>query len=88
MAVAVVARWYLVGALPEERPVAHVMTRAGDLRYRRSACGERESRTWTAVDLESDGVEACPRCAGAIGRGEEQLAFDLPLGREAPPQGL
>lgn len=84
MAETVAARWYLVGALPEEDPVAHVMTRADDLRYRRSACGERDSRTWTPVELAGE-VTACPGCAARLAGsggevGEEQLAFDLPLG--------
>ncbi|WP_406630085.1 hypothetical protein [Amycolatopsis sp. WGS_07] len=80
------ARWYLVGALPEDDPVAHLMTRADDLRYRRSACGERDSRTWTAVDLTEPGITPCPGCAATlsgapVGVGaQEQLAFDLPLG--------
>jgi len=77
MAVTVAAQWYVVGALPEEHPVAHLMTRAGDLRYRRSVCGEREARSWTAV--EAGAVPVCPRCAGALAGDCEQLAFDLPL---------
>ncbi|MER6766949.1 hypothetical protein ABT279_38745 [Amycolatopsis sp. NPDC000673] len=89
MAETIAARWYLVGALPEEDPVAHLMTRADDLRYRRSACGERDSRTWTPVDLTEPGtgdVTPCPGCVASLsgasaGAGsEEQLAFDLSLG--------
>lgn len=89
MSETIAARWYLVGALPEDDPVAHVMTRADDLRYRRSACGERESRTWTPIDLTAPGtghVTPCPGCAGTLAGvpvgvgGQEQLAFDLPLG--------
>ncbi|HEY3707903.1 MAG TPA: hypothetical protein VGL64_00900 [Amycolatopsis sp.] len=76
-------RWYLVGALPEDSPVAHLMTRSGDLRYRASACGERESRSWTPIDLGD--VAPCPACAATLSGspaaldGTEQLAFDLPL---------
>ncbi|MDT8913817.1 hypothetical protein [Amycolatopsis sp. PS_44_ISF1] len=76
-------RWYLVGALPEDAPVAHLMTRSGDLRYRTSACGERESRTWTPVGPGE--ADPCPACAAtrsgapAAVDGTEQLAFDLPL---------
>ncbi|QRP43631.1 hypothetical protein [Amycolatopsis sp. FDAARGOS 1241] len=82
-------RWYLVGALPDDAPVAHLMTRSGDLRYRRSACGDRESRTWTPVDLTASGtghITPCPSCAAtlsgasAAGEGVEQLTFDLPFG--------
>ncbi|MET9266357.1 hypothetical protein [Amycolatopsis sp. NPDC004079] len=89
MAKTIAARWYLVGALPEEDPVAHLMTRADDLRYRRSACGERDSRTWTPVDLTEPGtghVTPCPGCVASLSGGsvgaseEEQLAFDLSLG--------
>ncbi|MEU8639567.1 hypothetical protein AB0C38_45870 [Amycolatopsis sp. NPDC048633] len=66
-------RWYLVGVLPEEVPLAHLMTRAGDLRYRRSACGERESRSWKAVDLTTSEVAPCPACVATM---------------SAPPAGL
>ncbi|MEU4253920.1 hypothetical protein AB0F15_41655 [Amycolatopsis sp. NPDC026612] len=75
-------RWYLVGVLPEDVPLAHLMTRSGDLRYRRSACGERESRSWKAVDPATSEVTPCPAClatlSGAAG-GEDrgQLALDL-----------
>ncbi|HEY2059387.1 MAG TPA: hypothetical protein VGH57_13540 [Amycolatopsis sp.] len=79
-------RWYLVGALPDDSPVAHLMTRSGDLRYRASACGDRESRTWTPIDLSArDDVAPCPACAAALSGSTaaldrtEQLAFDLPL---------
>ncbi|MFF0149616.1 hypothetical protein ATK36_0300 [Amycolatopsis sulphurea] len=83
------ARWYLVGALPEEHPVAHLMTRSDDLRYRRSACGARDSRSWTPIDLTAPGtghLSPCPACAATLSgapvpSGElEQLAFDLQLG--------
>ncbi|MFD9889215.1 hypothetical protein ACFWY9_07730 [Amycolatopsis sp. NPDC059027] len=80
-------RWYLVGALPDEHPVAHLMTRSEDLRYRRSACGDRESRSWTPVDLTESDVAPCPACVStlpappACTRGQAgQLSFDLPLG--------
>ncbi|MEU4668156.1 hypothetical protein AB0F91_09335 [Amycolatopsis sp. NPDC023774] len=82
-------RWYLVGALPDDAPVAHLMTRAGDLRYRRSVCGDRESRTWTPVDLTAPGtgdVTPCPACAATLSGaqagssdGDGQLTFDLPF---------
>jgi hypothetical protein len=82
-------RWYLVGALPEDSPAAHLMTRSEDLRYRRSACGARESRMWTPVDLAATDIAPCPRCAATLPghrssrRAEQdvnaQLAFDLPL---------
>jgi hypothetical protein len=81
-------RWYVVGALPEESPVAHLMTRCDDLRYRRTACGERESRSWKPVDLTTSDVEACPGCVATLPAPpagvrmaapdeEGQLAFDL-----------
>lgn len=77
-------RWYLVGALPEDVPLAHLMTRSGDLRYRRSACGERESRSWKAVELTTTEVTPCPGCVatlpGAVAAGDDdlgQLTFDL-----------
>ncbi|MFG1645683.1 hypothetical protein ACGFMK_35835 [Amycolatopsis sp. NPDC049252] len=66
-------RWYLVGVLPEEVPQAHLMTRSGDLRYRRSACGERESRSWKPVDLTTSEVAPCPACVATL---------------PAPPAGL
>lgn len=66
-------RWYLVGVLPEEVPQAHLMTRSGDLRYRRSACGERESRSWKPVDLTTSEVTPCPECVATL---------------PAPPPGL
>jgi hypothetical protein len=66
-------RWYLVGVLPEEVPLAHLMTRSGDLRYRRSACGERESRSWKPVDLTTSEVAPCPGCVSTL---------------PAPPAGL
>ncbi|SFW84834.1 hypothetical protein [Amycolatopsis australiensis] len=59
-------RWYLVGVLPEEVPLAHLMTRAGDLRYRRSACGERESRSWKPVDLTTSEIAPCPACVATL----------------------
>ncbi|SEF20708.1 hypothetical protein SAMN05421837_101495 [Amycolatopsis pretoriensis] len=59
-------RWYLVGVLPEEVPLAHLMTRSGDLRYRRSACGERESRSWKPVDLTTSEVAPCPACVATL----------------------
>jgi hypothetical protein len=59
-------RWYLVGVLPEEVPQAHLMTRSGDLRYRRSACGERESRSWKPVDLTTSEVAPCPACVATL----------------------
>ncbi|WP_033296274.1 hypothetical protein [Amycolatopsis jejuensis] len=83
------ARWYLVGALPDDHPTAHLMTRADDLRYRRTACGDRDSRTWTPIDLTAPAtghITPCPRCAATLSGtpapagGLEQLAFDLPLG--------
>jgi hypothetical protein len=66
-------RWYLVGVLPEEVPLAHLMTRSGDLRYRRSACGEKESRSWKPVDLTTSEVAPCPVCVATL---------------PAPPAGL
>ncbi|MEU3623104.1 hypothetical protein BS329_32115 [Amycolatopsis coloradensis] len=82
-------RWYLVGALPEDSPAAHLMTRSEDLRYRRSACGDKESRMWTPVDLTGTDVVPCPRCAATLPSHRStrkaepapntQLAFDLPL---------
>lgn len=66
-------RWYLVGVLPEEVPTAHLMTRSGDLRYRRSACGERESRSWKPVDLTTSEVAPCAACVSTL---------------PAPPAGL
>jgi hypothetical protein len=66
-------RWYLVGVLPEGVPLAHLMTRSGDLRYRRSACGERESRSWKPVDLTTSEVAPCPECVAML---------------PAPPAGL
>ena len=79
------ARWYLVGALPEDVPTAHLMTRCDDLRYRRSACGERESRSWRPVDLTTTDVVPCSGCAatlpGAVAATDDddlgQLSFDL-----------
>ncbi|MEA5363051.1 hypothetical protein VA596_26205 [Amycolatopsis sp., V23-08] len=59
-------RWYLVGVLPEEVPLAHLMTRSGDLRYRRSACGERESRSWKPVDLTTSEVAPCSACVATL----------------------
>jgi hypothetical protein len=59
-------RWYLVGVLPEEVPLAHVMTRSGDLRYRRSGCGEKESRSWKPVDLTTSEVAPCPACVATL----------------------
>ncbi|MCR6483596.1 hypothetical protein M8542_12290 [Amycolatopsis sp. OK19-0408] len=59
-------RWYLVGVLPEEVPLAHLMTRSGDLRYRRSACGERESRSWKPVDLTTSELAPCPACVATL----------------------
>ncbi|GAB3148845.1 hypothetical protein GCM10027258_44540 [Amycolatopsis stemonae] len=59
-------RWYLVGVLPEDVPLAHLMTRSGDLRYRRSACGERESRSWKPVDLTTSEVAPCPACVATL----------------------
>ncbi|WP_328615664.1 hypothetical protein OHS18_01885 [Amycolatopsis sp. NBC_00355] len=59
-------RWYLVGVLPEEVPLAHLMTRSGDLRYRRSACGERESRSWKPVDMATSEVAPCPACVATL----------------------
>ncbi|MEU0792634.1 hypothetical protein ABZ342_21390 [Amycolatopsis sp. NPDC005961] len=59
-------RWYLVGVLPEEVPLAHVMTRSGDLRYRRSACGEKESRSWKPVDLTTSEIAPCPACVRTL----------------------
>lgn len=59
-------RWYLVGVLPEEVPLAHLMTRSGDLRYRRSACGERESRSWKPVELTESEVAPCPACVATL----------------------
>jgi hypothetical protein len=77
-------RWYLVGVLPEDVPLAHLMTRCDDLRYRRSACGERESRSWKAVDLTTSEVTPCPACVatlpGASATADDdlgQLSFDL-----------
>jgi hypothetical protein len=59
-------RWYLVGVLPEDVPLAHLMTRSGDLRYRRSACGEKESRSWKPVDLTTSEVAPCPACVATL----------------------
>jgi len=59
-------RWYLVGVLPEEVPLAHLMTRAGDLRYRRSACGSKESRSWKPVDLTTSEVAPCAACVATL----------------------
>jgi hypothetical protein len=73
-------RWYLVGVLPEDVPLAHLMTRSGDLRYRRSACGARESRSWKPLDPAKSDVTPCPACAATLsGVGEDrgQLALDL-----------
>ena len=75
-------RWYLVGVLPEDVPLAHLMTRSGDLRYRRSACGARESRSWKPLDLATSEVTPCPACAATLAGvasadGEDQLALDL-----------
>ncbi|HET6710593.1 MULTISPECIES: hypothetical protein [unclassified Amycolatopsis] len=73
-------RWYLVGVLPEDVPLAHLMTRSGDLRYRRSACGERESRSWKLLDPATSEVTPCPACLATLsGVGEDrgQLALDL-----------
>jgi hypothetical protein len=78
-------RWYLVGVLPEDVPLAHLMTRSGDLRYRRSACGERESRSWKPVDPATAEVAPCPACLATLSgihAGSEdqgQLALDLPV---------
>jgi hypothetical protein len=82
-------RWYLVGVLPEEVPLAHVMTRSGDLRYRRSACGAKESRSWKPVDLTTSEVAPCPACVATLpappaglrvaSAGEDQLSLDLGL---------
>jgi hypothetical protein len=84
-------RWYLVGVLPEEVPLAHVMTRSGDLRYRRSACGAKESRSWKPVDLTTSEVAPCPACVatlpappagvrvGAAGDDRGQLSLNLEL---------
>ncbi|HET6287267.1 MAG TPA: hypothetical protein VFG15_10975 [Amycolatopsis sp.] len=82
-------RWYSVGALPEDSPAAHLMTRSEDLHYRRSACGEKEARRWTPVDLTGTDVAPCPRCAATLPSHRStreaepavhtQLAFDLPL---------
>ncbi|MEC3976065.1 hypothetical protein [Amycolatopsis sp. H20-H5] len=85
-------RWYLVGALPEDLLTAHLMTRSADLRYRRSACGELQSRTWHAVDPAEAGVPPCAACAAtldvprerpraaSVDAACEQLTFDLPVG--------
>jgi hypothetical protein len=74
-------RWYLVGVLPEDVPQAHLMTRAGDLRYRRSACGERESRSWKPVDLTTSEVAPCPACVATLsGVGEDRSQLTLDLG--------
>ena len=75
-------RWYLVGVLPEDVPLAHLMTRSGDLRYRRSACGARESRSWKPLDPATSEVTPCPECAATLSGlpsadGEDQLALDL-----------
>ena len=82
-------RWYLVGVLPEDGPQAHLMTRSGDLRYRRSACGERESRSWKPVDLTRSEVAPCPACVATLpappagvrmapdGEDRGQLSLDL-----------
>ena len=73
-------RWYLVGALPEDIPLAHLMTRSGDLRYRRSACGARESRSWKPVDLTTSELAPCPACVATlsgVGADRGQLALDL-----------
>jgi hypothetical protein len=77
-------RWYLVGVLPEDVPRAHLMTRSGDLRYRRSACGERESRSWKPVDLTTSEVAPCPACVATLsgvrvtaGDDQGQLSLDL-----------
>ena len=75
-------RWYQVGVLPEDVPLAHLMTRSGDLRYRRSACGARESRSWKPVDLTTSEVAPCPACAATLSGapaagGDAQLALDL-----------
>ncbi len=59
-------RWYLVGVLPEDVPLAHLMTRSGDLRYRRSACGEKESRSWKPVALTTSEVLPCPACVATL----------------------
>jgi hypothetical protein len=78
-------RWYRVGVLPEDVPLAHLMTRSGDLRYRRSACGERESRSWKPLDLTASEVAPCPACAatlsgsGAAGEDLGQLSLNLGL---------
>jgi hypothetical protein len=74
------ARWYLVGALPEDIPTAHLMTRCDDLRYRRSACGERESRSWRPVDLTTTDVAPCAGCAATL-PGAVSAAADDDLGQ-------
>ena len=51
-----------------------------NLRYRRSACGERESRSWKPVDLTTSELAPCPACVATLsGVGEDrgQLALDL-----------
>jgi len=76
-------RWYRVGVLPEDVPLAHLMTRSGDLRYRRSACGERESRSWKPVDLTTAELTPCPGCvatlSGASADGEDRAQLSLEL---------
>lgn len=76
-------RWYLVGVLPEDVPLAHLMTRSGDLRYRRSACGERESRSWKPVDPTTSEVAPCPACVATLhgaAAGEDLGQLSLNLG--------